>query len=71
MRTNMGFASIGGMVLGAILGLLVGAFLGGNFATDFQLFGIRGYEATGILGLGIGLVLGALLGARWARRAAD
>ena len=67
----MGFASIGGMALGAILGLFFGAFLGGNFATDFQLFGLRGYEATGILGLGIGLMLGALIGARWARRAAD
>lgn len=67
----MGWMSIGGMVLGAVSGLFVGALIGGNFASNLQLFGLRGYEATGILGLGVGLILGALLGAllgaRWAR----
>jgi len=34
-----------------VLGMLIGAWLGGNFAQDFQFNGVRGYEATGQIGL--------------------
>lgn len=70
MWTKIGLASIAGMSLGAVLGLLAGALVGGNFAANLELFGLRGYEATGIVGLGVGLVLGGWLGARVARRRA-
>jgi hypothetical protein len=40
---------------------------GGNFATDFESGGLRGYEATGRLGLLLGAALGAVLGAALAR----
>ena len=53
-----------GIVLGAAVGLFVGAFVGGNFATGFQLFHLRGYEATGVLGLVLGVLLGGALAAR-------
>ena len=32
-----------GAVLGGVFGLLLGAFIGGNLATDTELFGLRGY----------------------------
>lgn len=51
---------IGGVVL-AVVGLVVGATYGGNYATDFQFNGLRGYEATGLLGEILGFVAGAPL----------
>ncbi len=50
--------------LAAAIGLVAGIFLGGNFATNVELFGLRGYEATAWLGAGVGLVCGGLLAAR-------
>jgi hypothetical protein len=41
-----------------IIGLIAGATIGGNYFTEFEAFGNRGYEATGILGALIGAVLG-------------
>jgi hypothetical protein len=49
-----------GLTLG-VLGMLVGALIGGNFATGFQLLGVRGYEATGQVGLILGAALGVLI----------
>lgn len=68
-------------VFGVVLAALVGAlFCGagsrcdhrGQWATHFQLFGMRGYEACGVLGgllgFGIGTVCGALAAERLTRR---
>jgi len=49
-----------GAVVGGVFGLLLGAFIGGNWATETELFGVRGYEATGILGLVLGLAAGGV-----------
>jgi len=46
-----------GLVFGA-LGLVLGAYIGGNFAQDFTLFGVRGYEAAGQLGFILGGIIG-------------
>jgi hypothetical protein len=46
-----------GFVCG-ILGLVIGALIGGNFAEQFVFNGVRGYEATGQ----VGLIFGALAG---------
>ena len=46
-----------GLFLGA-LGLFLGAYIGGNFAQDFALFGVRGYEAAGQLGFILGAIMG-------------
>ena len=51
-----------------LLGLLVGAWFGGNYAENFQFNGVRGYEATGQIGLLCGVFVLLLLGAYyWAR----
>lgn len=47
---------------GMILGLITGMNIGGNYFTDFEFMGDRGYIATGNIGLFIGLILGALSG---------
>ena len=44
-----------------MLGMLVGAYIGGNFATNFQLIGVRGYEATGQVGFILGAALGIII----------
>ena len=41
-----------------ITGMILGALIGGNFAEQVVFNGVRGYEATGQ----IGLILGALAG---------
>ena len=46
-----------GLFFGA-LGLFLGAYIGGNFAQDFTLFGLRGYEAAGQLGFILGGIIG-------------
>ena len=46
-----------GLVFGAV-GLFLGTYIGGNFAQDFTLFGVRGYEATGQLGFILGAIMG-------------
>ena len=43
------------------VGLLIGAYIGGNIAQDFTLFGVRGYEATGQLGFILGAIMGILV----------
>jgi hypothetical protein len=47
-------------LLGALGGLL-GAYLGGNYWVNFSLFGVRGYEALGLVGFLVGLLGGAIL----------
>lgn len=46
-----------------LLGLLVGAWFGGNYAENFQFNHVRGYEATGQIGLMCGSFALLLLGA--------
>ena len=51
-----------------IIGMLIGAWFGGNYAENFQFNGVRGYEATGQIGLLCGVFVLILLGAYfWAR----
>lgn len=45
---------LGNVVLGVIAGLGIGATIGGNFFVDFEAFGVRGYEATGWIGILVG-----------------
>ena len=44
------------------LGMLIGAWYGGNYATDFQFNGVRGYEATAQIGLLSAMVVLLILG---------
>ncbi len=46
------------IILTTAMGMFIGAIYGGNFATDFTLGGVQGYEATGNLGKIIGFCLG-------------
>ena len=41
-----------------VIGLIVGTLIGGNYAEQFVFNGVRGYEATGQ----VGLIFGALIG---------
>lgn len=41
--------------------LLLGFSIGGNFLTDFEFMGARGYEATGNIGFIIGIIVGLVL----------
>jgi hypothetical protein len=65
---GLGLIGVLGLI-GFVVGWFVGAVLGGNYATDFHLAGVRGYEATGavgaILGAICGVVLGWWMGWRW------
>jgi len=47
-------------LMSALSGLL-GAYLGGNYWENFRLFGVRGYEAVGLVGFFAGLLGGAIL----------
>ena len=61
-------AVLAAVFIALLLGLLVGAWFGGNYAEDFQFNGVRGYEATGQIGLLCGVFVLLLLGAYyWAR----
>jgi hypothetical protein len=51
---------VGGIAV-AVLGLIVGATYGGNYATNFEFNGLRGYEATGLIGAILGFVSGGAL----------
>jgi hypothetical protein len=51
---------ISAFILG-MLGMLIGAYVGGNFLTSFQFFGVRGYEATSQVGFFVGAALGVLI----------
>ena len=46
-----------------ILGWLAGAWFGGNYAENVRFNGVRGYEATGQIGLLCGIFALLLLGA--------
>lgn len=50
------------MFTGFIIGLIVGIQIGGNYFTSFVFLGVRGYEATGLIGSWIGLALFGFLG---------
>ncbi|MEJ2447218.1 MAG: hypothetical protein P8Y37_04670 [Anaerolineales bacterium] len=54
----------GSLMLVALLsasGGLLGAYLGGNYWVSFRLFGVRGYEALGLVGFIAGLLGGGIL----------
>ena len=53
-----GIAGVASGLFFGFVGLLIGAYIGGNFAQDFTLFGVRGYEATGQLGFILGCIMG-------------
>lgn len=46
--------------VGVALGYLAGATYGGNYAEDAYFAGVRGYEATGLLGAIAGGAIGAV-----------
>ena len=50
-------------ILVGIIGGFIGMVIGGNYLQDFEMFGVRGYEAVGNLGAISGSVIGALSGA--------
>jgi hypothetical protein len=47
-------------LISAAVGLIIGALIGGNFFPNFVLFGLRGYEAMGVLGFILGFILGII-----------
>ena len=51
---------ISGLMFGA-MGLFLGAYIGGNYAQNFSLFGVRGYEAAGQLGFILGAIMGVVV----------
>ena len=51
---------ISGLTFGA-MGLFLGAYIGGNYAQNFSLFGVRGYEAAGQLGFILGAIMGVVV----------
>lgn len=77
MQKERSFSSkISGVVLATfiayVIGLLNASLIGGNYFTDFRLFGVQGYEATGLLGgYIIAVITGTLLARYFAKRAYD
>jgi hypothetical protein len=55
-------AALFGAVAGTGIGLVVGATYGGNYATELDFAGLRGYEATGLIGEIIGFFAGGAFG---------
>jgi hypothetical protein len=51
-----------------MLGMLIAAWFGGNYAESFQFAGVRGYEATGLVGFIIGTAIGIFLSEYFWRR---
>lgn len=37
--------------------ILIATNIGGNYFTDFELFGVRGYDATAWIGMIVGLLI--------------
>ena len=65
---HVGLSALLTVLVTLLLGLLVGAWFGGNYAENFQFNGVRGYEATGQIGLLCGVFVLLLLGAYyWAK----
>ena len=56
-----GIAVIASGLLFGTLGLFLGAYIGGNYAQDFALFGVRGYESAGQLGFILGCIMGVVV----------
>jgi len=50
-----------GLIFGAF-GLIIGALIGGNYAEQFVFNDVRGYEATGQIGLILGVLIGLISG---------
>ena len=44
-----------------VIGWLLAAGWGSSHAEDFVAFGLRGYEATGVIGQHVGIVIGIVL----------
>ena len=57
---------ISGLLFGA-MGLFSGAYIGGNYAQNFSLFGVRGYEAAGQLGFILGAIMGVVVSVSFLR----
>jgi hypothetical protein len=57
------FGTLAAIFLCMILGGLAGAWFGGNYAENVRFNGVRGYEATGQIGLLCGIFALLLLGA--------
>ncbi len=52
---------LGVLLLSFILGIVfmfLGMNIGGNYFANYEMFGVRGYEATGYLGFIFGIVVG-------------
>ena len=49
--------------VGLVIGLITGLQIGGNYVSDFEFEGARGYIATGNIGARVGAVIGGLNGA--------
>jgi hypothetical protein len=64
----VGTAAIFGSCIAGVVGLGVGADYGGVFCHDCEFNGVRGYEATGLIGFLIGAGVGFVLAA-WGVRA--
>ncbi len=58
---------VAGGSIGMVAGFMAGATYGGNFAVGFRFLGLRGYEATGIIGIIIGALVGAIVGVFFVR----
>ena len=54
----LGFVLLATFFLAVAAFAVIGATLGGNLFQTFEAFGVRGYEATSIVGALIGAVLG-------------
>lgn len=50
-------------LVGLVIGLITGIQIGGNYFSDFEFEGERGYIATGNIGARVGAVIGGLSGA--------
>lgn len=58
-KTLMRILAVPAIVIAAgAAGMIIGALIGGNFATQFEFNGVRGYEATGQIGAIAGAALG-------------
>lgn len=53
--------------VGLVFGTMTGMNIGGNYFTNFEFMGARGYEATGIIGSFAGGALGSVIGIILAR----
>ena len=47
---------------GMVIGTMIGMDIGGNYFTNFTFLGLRGYEATGQIGMVVGGMLFAMIG---------